>query len=55
MKQGAPSRYAAPGPNLEMAQAMMGKAGGAGIHGDRRTKRVRTRGAKKTRAIRDAM
>ncbi len=29
------------------------RSGAAGVHGDRRTKRVRTRAAQKSRALRD--
>jgi hypothetical protein len=44
------------GGNTELAKAMMGKrlSSAASKHHDRRTKRVRTRAAKKQRAIRDA-
>jgi len=41
-----------PSGNLAFAQAMHGKH--ALTHKDRRTKRARTRGAQKARAVRDA-
>lgn len=41
--------------NPEMHRAMVGKrtSGAAGVHGDKRDKRARTRGAKKRRALGD--
>lgn len=42
-----------PGANPELAEAMRGKATGAGVHGDRRTKRLRTRSSQRRRAIAD--
>jgi len=53
MNRHTPAPAYARGPNLPLAQAMMGK-GGALTHGDRRTKRVRTRSAQRRVAIRDA-
>jgi hypothetical protein len=43
------------GRNLPLAEAMIGKrlSSAAGTHGDRRTKRVRTRGAATRRALKD--
>lgn len=41
------------GANPELAKAMLGKAGNL-THGDRRTKRVRTRSARRRVAIADA-
>lgn len=41
--------------NLEMARAMRGKrtSNAAGVHGDRRTKRLRDRSSRRREAIRD--
>lgn len=39
------------GPNLPLAQAMMGLASAATTHQDRRTRRARTRGDQRRRAI----
>lgn len=45
-----------PGANPELAAAMRGKrtSNAAGKHGDRRLKRLRSRAAKRARAIQDA-
>lgn len=53
MKSKRTSPITRPGRNLELALAMRGKASAAGVHADRRTKRVRTRGAQKRRAVAD--
>ncbi len=47
-------RYS-PAANPEMHRAMVGKrtSNAAGTHGDKRTKRARTRGAAKRRAMRE--
>lgn len=42
-----------PGANPELAEAMRGLANAAGTHGDRRTKRLRTRSARNRRAIQE--
>jgi hypothetical protein len=44
----------ATGANLPLAEAMRGLASAAGTHADRRTRRNRTRGAQRSRAIREA-
>lgn len=52
MKARAAAPAYARGPNLELARAMAGKAGNL-THGDRRTKRVRTRSTQRRAAIRE--